>query len=294
MSGTSPAGGTDRPVTGNEKQIAYWNEVAGPKWVRIGAAMEARLAAVEDLLMARAAPKPGEAVLEIGCGTGITTLRLAEAVGPSGHVVAVDVSRPMLEAAQQRLAAVQSVTLIEADASRAAFDRRFDLITSRFGVMFFGDPTAAFAHLRGMLTPEGRLCCLAWAPVDDNPHWSEPLRLAKARLGPGRQREPGAPGPLAFDDPERVRRIFEAAGFAEVDIAAEQVMLVGRSLDEEADIATRMGPAGALLEEKEADQATRDALRAECQAAMPGYADILADGRVRLPATVHVITARRD
>lgn len=292
MSPASSTGGADRPVAGNEKQIAYWNEVAGPKWVGIGAAMEARLAAVEDLLLARAAPKPGEAVLEIGCGTGVTTARLAQAVGAAGHVVAIDVSRPMLAVARQRLEATPSVTLMEADASRAEFDRRFDLIASRFGVMFFGDPPAAFAHLRGTLAADGRLCCIAWAPVADNPHWSEPLRLATARLGPGKPREPGAPGPLAFDDPERVRRIFEAAGFAEVDIAAEQVTLIGRSRAEEAEIATRMGPAGALLDEKAVDDATRDAVRAEVHETIPRYADLRPDGTLHLPAVVHVITAR--
>ena len=281
MSGGGTAGG-------NERQIAYWNEVAGPKWIRVQAAMEARLTGVEDRLVERAAPRPGERVLEIGCGTGTTTLRLAGLVGEGGHVTAVDVSRPMLEAARARLAGLAQVTLMEADAAFATFAAPFDLVTSRFGVMFFEDPAAAFANLRASLVPGGRLVCAAWAPIADNPHWSVPLEITVARLGPPKPRRPHAPGPLAFADRDHVRAVLTQAGFSGIAIEPERVMLSGRSLDDEAEMAGTMGPAGALIDEKEADAATRAALRAAFREALPGYAD--ADAR--LPATIHMITAR--
>ncbi len=276
-------------MTDNARQIAYWNEVAGPKWVRIQGAMEARLSGIEDMLLARARPRPGERVLEIGCGTGTTTARLADAVGSSGHVTAVDVSRPMLDVARMALAAQRNVTLIEADAATARFEGVFDLLTSRFGIMFFEDPLAAFGNLYRALRPGARLVCVAWAPIADNLHWSVPLRLAIERLGPPKPRAPHAPGPLAFDDPAYVMQILGGAGFAEVAVRAEPVTLIGKSLDDEAQVATMMGPAGALLDEKQADAATRAELLVAFRAALPDYAD----RNARLRATVHLITALR-
>lgn len=278
--------------TTNARQIACWNEIVGPKWVAIQDKMEARLIAIEDLLMEQAKPVAGERVLEIGCGTGTTTARLADAVGARGHVAAVDVSRPMLEAAHLRLQDHGNVTLVEADATTVAFifDDAFDLLTSRFGIMFFGDPVAAFTNLHRALKPGGRLACIAWAPIDRNPHWSIPLDIAIETLGPPKPRHPRAPGPLAFDDPAYVTEILTEAGFQAISVRAEPVSIVGRSLDEEAEVAAMMGPAGSLLNEKEADAATRAEIRAAFRAALPGYAD----AAVRLPAMVHVITASRD
>ncbi|MDD2876701.1 MAG: methyltransferase domain-containing protein [Acidiphilium sp.] len=274
-------------MSDNAKQIAYWNEVAGPKWVRIQGAMEARLAGIEDLLLERAVPRPGEQVLEIGCGTGTTTSRLADAVGQTGHVTAIDVSRPMLNAARIRLAAQRNVTLIEGDAAVFGFDRQFDLLTSRFGIMFFEDPVAAFTNLRRALKPGGRAICIAWAPIGDNPHWSVPLALATARLGAPKPRQPHAPGPLAFDDIPYVENILTQAGFSAITVHAEPVTLFGRSLDDEAQVAATMGPAGALLDEKAADAATRAELYDQFRATLSDYAD----SKARLRGTVHLITA---
>lgn len=274
-------------MTDNSRQIAYWNEVAGPKWVRVQASMESRLSGVEDMLLARAQPRPGERILEIGCGTGTTTARLADAVGPTGHIVAVDVSKPMLNIARIRLAGHPNATLTEADAATAAFPRNFDLLTSRFGIMFFEDPVAAFTNLRRALKPGARLVCVAWAPIAGNPHWSVPLGLAIDRLGPPKPRRPHAPGPLGFDDPAFVTETLTRAGFTHATVRAEPVTLLGRSLDEEAEVAATMGPAGALLDEKDADATTRAELLASFRDALPGYADKSA----RMRATIHLITA---
>lgn len=278
----------DSAAGGNERQIAYWNDVAGPKWVRLQDFMEARLRGIEDRLLERAAPAPGESVLEIGCGTGTTTARLADLVGLDGHVTAVDVSRPMLDAAEARLRERPNVALVEADASVARFPRQYDMIASRFGVMFFDDPVAAFANLRAALKPGGRLVCAAWAPVADNPHWSEPLALAIERVGPPKPRRPHAPGPLAFSDRAHVLSVLRGAGFMDGAVAPEKVTLFGQSLDDEAEIALNLGPAAALLDETEADAATRDELRTAIRQALPRYATVDAT----LPATIHMITAR--
>ncbi|HET9148407.1 MAG TPA: methyltransferase domain-containing protein [Acetobacteraceae bacterium] len=276
-------------MSGNEKQIEYWNEVAGPKWIRLGQAMEARLEAVNRLLIERAAPLPGEAVLDVGCGTGSTTLPVAALVGPAGHATGIDVSAPMLEMARKRIVERDNIDLVQEDVAAARLPRRFDLIVSRFGVMFFADPVAAFSNLRRMLKPEGRLCFACWAPLADNPHWRIPLEIAERRLGPAKPKPPRAPGPLAFSDADYVREILSAAGFAGIGVAAEAVPVLDGSLDDAADIACFMGPAGALLDEKAADAQSREAIRREIREAFTKYDTSVP---LRLPATVLIVTAR--
>src|SRR5271170_5341449 len=143
----------------NTAQREYWNTVAGPRWVGLEGFVERRVGAVNDLLLTRSGVKAGERVLEIGCGTGAFTVPLAEAVGEHGAVLGADISTAMLGGARKRLAeaARQNVTLVEADAQTHKFDPgRFDLIASRFGVMFFADPAAAFTNLSAAARPGGR------------------------------------------------------------------------------------------------------------------------------------------
>ena len=134
----------------NIAQCDYWNNVAGPRWVGLGGFVERRVRAVNDLLLTRSAIAAGESVLEIGCGTGAATVPFAEAVGERGRVVGVDISEPMLAGARQRIAAngLGNISLVQADAQVHRFEgTRFDLIASRFGVMFFVDPAVAFSNL---------------------------------------------------------------------------------------------------------------------------------------------------
>ena len=157
----------------NTAQHQYWNTVAGPRWVGLGGFVEHRVGAVNDLLLARSRVAAGESVLEIGCGTGATTVPLAEAVGLDGRVVGVDLSEPMLEGARKRVAESRlgNITLLHADAQVHRFaPDEFDLVTSRFGVMFFADPFAAFGNLLPTARPGGRLCFVCWAPLNDNKH----------------------------------------------------------------------------------------------------------------------------
>jgi SAM-dependent methyltransferase len=275
-------------MSGNEKQIEYWNEVAGPKWVRLGNAMEARLDAINRLLIERAAPRPGEAVLDIGCGTGSTTLPVAALIGPAGQVTGIDIAAPMLAAARQRLSGQSNIKFLQADAQTEALPNGFDLALSRFGVMFFTDPAVAFANIRRSMQAGGRLCFATWAPLNDNPHWRIPLENAERHLGPGKPRHPRAPGPLAFADTAYVRDILAASGFKEIGIVPEPVPVLDESLDDAARIACIMGPAGALLDEKSADAATRAMVQDEVRAAFAPYDK---QRPLRLPATVFIVTA---
>ena len=188
----------------NAAQFAHWNEVAGPKWVGLGDAMELRLNNVNELLLARAAAVAGEAVLDVGCGTGSTTLPWAAAVGAAGSVLGIDISEPMLTIARRRVAdrGAGNVTLLSADAQTERLPAgRFDLLASRFGVMFFADPVAAFHNLYSTLRRGGRLCFVCWDTLVRNPHWQVPLDIVVRRLGP-----PGAkPARAGADGVQRSR-----------------------------------------------------------------------------------------
>jgi SAM-dependent methyltransferase len=163
--------------------------------------------------LAAAAVRPGERVIDVGCGCGDTALSLADTVGPTGAVFGVDVSGPMLNVARRRGAGRTNLRLAEADASCAVLPSPADLLFSRFGVMFFNDPAAAFSHLRGALAPGGRLAFVCWRARDLNPWVSVPLLAAQAALGLHPEADPHAPGPFAFADQAWVDAILQTAGF---------------------------------------------------------------------------------
>ena len=278
---------------GNAAQEAYWNDVAGPRWVRLGHARELRTRAVNDLLLQRAALSPGERVLEVGCGTGAATVPLAQAVGEQGEVVGIDISTPMLSAARERIAqsGLRNISLLQGDAQTYALEPgRFDLIASRFGVMFFADPAAAFSNLRRAARPGGRLCFACWGSLEDNPQWLIPYAVALRHLGPPAPKPAHTPGPMAYADPDYVRSFLGAAGFAEIEIHREATTVFGSTPRQEAEHASLMGPPGRLIDEKKPDEATREAILREMEEAFAAHAQ---GGEMLLPATVLLVTARR-
>ena len=277
----------------NTAQHQYWNTVAGPRWVGLGGFVERRVGSVNDLLLARSRVAAGESVREIGCGTGATTVPLAETVGPRGRVVGVDLSEPMLEGARKRVAesGLGNITLLPADAQVHPFaPGEFDLVTSRFGVMFFADPFAAFGNLLPAARPGGRLCFVCWAPLNDNKHWLIPYEVALRHLGPPAPQPPRAPGPMALSDPDYVRLILDTAGFADIAIDREAPTITGSTPEEEAEHACIMGPSGRLIDEKKPDDALRETIRREMVEAFAAYAR---GKELLLPSTVFVVTARR-
>lgn len=277
----------------NTAQREYWNTVAGPRWVGLEGFVERRVRAVNDLLLARSGAKAGERVLEIGCGTGAFTVPLAERVGDSGEVVGADISAAMLAGAKKRLAeaGLRRVSLIEADAQTHKFGAgSFDLVASRFGVMFFADPAAAFTNLFAATRPGGRLCFACWGPLDENEHWLIPYRVALRHLGPPEPKPPRAPGPMAYADPEYVRGFLTKAGFTEIAADREHPGISASAPREEAEHACIMGPSGRLIDEKKPDEATRQTIRREIEEAFAAQAR----GGATLPSTVFVVTARRQ
>jgi len=280
-------------MSDNEAMGRYWNEVAGPRWVGRAGLQEARNIEVAHLLRQAAAPQPGERVLDIGCGTGATAIPFAKAVAPGGQVTGIDIAEPMLAQARENIAAagVDNVTLLRADAQVHRFPAdSFDLLISRFGVMFFADPVAAFTNLYAGLRRGGRLCMAVWASMADNVHWRIPFEIAVRHLGRPAPVDPHAPGPMAFRDPAYLRDILEKAGFAEIGIALQGFTIAGKSAQSEAEHAAMFGPPWRLMEEKNAPEATRQAIIAETAAA---FASFMTPEGLRLPGTILIAKATR-
>jgi SAM-dependent methyltransferase len=277
----------------NAAQRSYWNTVAGPRWVAAPGFRERRNQESTALLLARLGITGGENVLEIGCGTGALTVPLAAAVGDHGRLVAVDISEPMLGVARQRVEerGLHNVKLLLADAQVFEFEPAvFDLATSRMGVMFFADPTAAFRNIAGALKPGGRLIFACWGPLTENRHWLISYDIALRHLGPPSPQPANAPSPLAFGDPDYVHRVLAGAGFAEVTVERAHPTIVGGSPEEEAQQAMIMGPTARLIEEKKPTELTRQTIAREIEAA---FAAETTSGPIRLPSTIFVVAARR-
>jgi ubiquinone/menaquinone biosynthesis C-methylase UbiE len=277
----------------NAAQRRYWNTVAGPRWVSTPGFRERRNRESLALLLARLDLAGGESVLEIGCGTGALTLPLADSVGAHGRVVAVDISEPMLGAARERIGEnrLHNVALHLGDAQVFGFEpAAFDLATSRMGVMFFADPTAAFRNIGVALKPGGRLVFACWGPLAENRHWLISYEIALRHLGPPAPKPGHEPSPLAFADPDYIRRVLAAAGFAEITVERAHPTIIGGSPEEEARQALTMGPTARLIEEKGPAEATRHAIAREIETAFAAAAD---PGPIRLPTTVFLVAARR-
>jgi SAM-dependent methyltransferase len=275
----------------NADQIAYWNGPGGQRWADRQAAQDILLAPVLDILIDRAKPKTGERVIDIGCGSGATTVAFAEKVGPSGHVFGVDVSGPMLERARQRVTPGLSLEYALADATVYPFEpASFDLLASRFGVMFFADPAVSFANIRKALRPSGRLAFACWREPRENPFFMTPLQAAYKHVPKLPQQGPDDPGPFAFASEERVRRILAAAGFGNVEMEPCPLSLdagIGRGLDGAVQGALDIGPVSRALQDQPPELRT-----AVAGAIRETLAPFVKGDSVPLPASIWIVTAK--
>lgn len=278
------------PNQDNSDQAAFWSDNAGPKWVARQAGLDALMQPVLDGVLARADLRAGDRVLDIGCGTGASSLLAAQAVGPDGAVQGVDISAPLLAMAQQRAGTLPHVRFDLGDAAShdlptAAFDR----LISRFGVMFFADPVAAFAHMTQALRPDAIVSFATWGEIPENPFFTLPARIARGVLGPVPKSDPDLPGPFAFRDPARVIQILQDAGLRGVSCEVETLNLTpegGR-----AELAAQMcdiGPARAAINHHAATQVQVATVQTALADALREYD---ADGQLRLPAQINFYRA---
>ena len=276
----------------NEDQRARWNGIDGEYWASNQDRLDRTLAPVTGPLLAFAAPRAGTTVIDVGCGCGATSVELARAVGPSGRVVGIDVSGPMLALAAERLRPFANATCLLGDAAELPLgDLGAELIVSRFGVMFFGDPVAAFANLRTGLAAGGRLRFACWRPIQENPWLQIPLHAIYEHAPRLPKPDPEEPGPFSFSDTARVTRILTAAGFTapsftpldiQMDIAA------GGTLEDAVIQSSAMGPAKRALADH--PDYIRAAAMESIRCALTPYAS---GAGVKLPGAVWLVAADR-
>ncbi|WP_292121439.1 class I SAM-dependent methyltransferase [Mesorhizobium sp.] len=246
------------------------------------------LAPLASLVVDAGYPGEGGTVLDIGCGAGATTLAMARRVGNGGRCVGVDISRPLVALATERARAeeVANASFEFGDAQQYAFATgRFDALVSRFGVMFFDDPVAAFANIRQAARRGGKLAFVAWRGPRENAFMTTAARAAAPFLPQAPVPDPEAPGQFAFADGARVRRILEASNWSSVKVEQVDVQcqIAERHL---MTYATRLGPVGTAL--REVDQATAEKITAALPAA---FAPFVADGEARFNAACWLVTA---
>jgi SAM-dependent methyltransferase len=233
----------------DDEQTKLWNGSAGRAWVETQEVLDAMFKPLEDLLVE--AVSAGR-VLDVGCGTGSTTLAVARRLGEQGRCVGIDISEPMISAARARAEREGSTaSFIRANAQDHAFEpASFDMLISRFGVMFFSDFVRAFTNLRQAAKEGAGLRFIAWRSPAENPFMTTAERAAAPLLPNLPARRPDGPGQFAFADPYRVRRILEESGWAGVDI---QPIDVACTLPEKELVRylTRLGPLGMILHEVE-------------------------------------------
>ena len=227
-----------------------WNSPIAQTWVKLQTRLDRLFQPLTEVALQHAAPQSGERAIDIGCGCGATVLELARRVGTGGHVLGVDISAPMLNLARRRAteAGYSQATLIEADLATYGFpSQSFDLAFSRFGVMFFADPVAAFANLRAALKPGGRLVFACFRPLAENRWVLEPLTAVQHLLPPSPAPGPEEPGQFAFADPDRVRRILTAAGFHDVTLTGHDPDMKLGDAKQAADMSSQIGPIARAL-----------------------------------------------
>jgi SAM-dependent methyltransferase len=279
----------------NEVQAKYWNDVAGPQWVEWERIFDRMLEPCQRPLLTALAPHLGDTILDVGCGFGTTSIAVGSGLGWNGRVHGVDIAAPMIERAKARIAGSPlNLSFGVLDAQTSPLHGPYDAVVSRFGVMFFDDPVAAFVNIGAATRPGGRLAFVCWQPIERNPFFQFGGRyLVPLAPEPPATPAPDAPSPFAFRDPQRTRQVLTDAGWTDIEIEPFETIL---RFDLDGDDGVEH--AIAFLTESDLGRSVRahasstevnaalDAARAELRAS-------IVDRVVRLPAAVWIVSARR-
>ncbi len=275
---------------GNLEQQENWNGPGGQSWVRYQERIDRAVQAFSAAVLQRLGAQPGESIIDVGCGAGTTTLALAQAVGESGKVLGLDFSEPLLDLARKRCAALPQVSLLHGDAGQPRAERDFDALFSRFGVMFFDQPSIAFANLRHCLREDARLTFLCWQQRDNNPWVSQPMAcmlpfLPQTPPPP----TPHAPGAFGLADKDYTRAVLSEAGFKDIEIdpITMDVTLSTEGVASAVDFNMKLSPAAHLT--KDLPSSTIEKIEA---AFTELFEQCENQGHVTLPGSAWIVTGR--
>ncbi|GKY87355.1 class I SAM-dependent methyltransferase [Sinisalibacter aestuarii] len=273
----------------NRTQAEYWASAAGLKWIEHEEALDTAMSGMLGMMLDAAEIQASDRVLDIGCGTGASTLGAAHRV-PAGEVLGVDISAPLLDRARDRARrlGIGNAAFLLADAQSHVFDGPpFGVLVSRIGMSFFSDTVAGLRNLAGAMAPGGRMAFVSWAGTDINPWFLLPRIAAEARLGPAPNADPNAPGPTAFQDAARVAALMHEAGLFDISAAPVEIVLTPPNGIPGAAAASRVGPAARIMK---AHRGTRDDEAAIEDAVATAFAPFETDGAVVVPAVVNLFT----
>jgi ubiquinone/menaquinone biosynthesis C-methylase UbiE len=274
----------------NTDQATYWNGPAGRHWSERQQIQDLILAPVSRILIERAGIVPDTRIIDVGCGCGATTIEVGKQLGPAGHVLGLDISAPMLTRARELAPKDAPIEFVLADATVHKFEpTSFDLLISRFGVMFFADPVASFSNLRTALKRGGRVVFACWREPRENPWLMVPLKAAYKHVPKLPQMAPHDPGPFAFAEEDWVRHILTSAGFSQVGMEAHDLQLdiaVGRGLEAAVEGALEIGPASRAIE-GQPEHLRQTAIASIREALQP----LVTDGKVPLGGSIWIVSA---
>ncbi len=277
----------------NDDQAEFWGKSdMGSRWLIFEDQLDHLLAPVLELVLDRSGLSGGMRVLDIGCGTGASALAAAQKVGPDGDVLGLDISEQFLDRARNRAESMPNLSFQNADAQVADLSTGGrDAMISRFGVMFFEDPVAAFANMARALKPGAQMTFAAWGGLSENPWFKVPHVAAVQRLGQPPKVDRNAPGPLAFHDRDRVADLMARAGLVDIRIEAIPLLLSGPpQLSDAAELCTRVGPAARVIAHFEG---TADDVRAIQDSVASAFAPYHSAGGTRVPAVINLLQACR-
>lgn len=271
----------------NAEQIKYWNGAAGATWTQSQERMDLMLQPLTQVALEAAAARADDHIIDIGCGCGDTSLQLATL---AAQVRGIDISEPMLHRARARATdmGLTNISFDTADAANTPLSAEHQLLFSRFGVMFFSDPTAAFTNLRTGLAPDGRLCFICWRPPRQNPWMSVGgAAIAPFLPEPETPPDPRAPGPFAFADKDYLAGLLTTAGFTNIDIEpVDRTLKLADTLDDAMRFQGEIGPVARALSELEGTQ--KEQALAAARAAL---AEHVTDTGIHLGAAIWLVRA---
>ena len=277
--------------------VECWNEILTPKWIRFRHLLSGNGKIHSDIAYSDYGIRKGDKVLDIGCGFGETALEIGEMVGPGGEVVGIDCTDAFVDIANQErdAAGAKQVRYAVADAQICDLpEGYFDVVYSRFGVMFFQSAVRALRNANRALKPGGKVCLIVWRSLADNPAWGAAKEVVLRYLPPpGDAASTCGPGPFSMAGEDTDRAMLAAAGFSEVEVfrRIDADICIGRDIDEAIDYQILVGPSGEIVREAgEEGQRKLPEIRRELHALMQPY---LREGGVFMPSSTWSIMARK-